>query len=211
MRNFENWETQDLEIEFGLNQVPKMSLLDAWLSTPNCVLSEYELTRMEYLREKLNDNIAFWNEDELKIHFLSLIFLTVEFETANTRSFSKRFFKASFNNSEIGGNIDFLVAKGKQKPISPYFFICNYRQKSKKGIYDPKGQLIAKLFAVQQHSMVNFPLYGCYVVDKHWFFVVLNGKEYAVSNAFNASDVEIYQIIAILREVKTYIQQFMNQ
>ena len=210
MRNFENWETQDLEIEFGLNQVFNMPLLDAWLNTPNCFLSEYETTRVENLRQKLNDRIEFWNEDELKILFISPIFLTVEFETFNTRSFSKRFFKTSSNNAEIGGNIDFLVARGKQKPISPYFFICNYKQKPKKGIYDPKGQLISKLFAVQQHSMVNFPLYGCYIVGKQWFFVVLTGKEYAVSNAFNASDDDIYKIVAILRQVKVYIEQFMS-
>ena len=28
MRNFENWENQDLKIEFGLNQVPKMPQLE---------------------------------------------------------------------------------------------------------------------------------------------------------------------------------------
>ena len=52
MRNFENWETQDLEIAFGLNQVPKMPLLDVWLNTPNCFLSEYETARIENLRQK---------------------------------------------------------------------------------------------------------------------------------------------------------------
>ena len=53
------------------------------------------------------------------------------------------------------------------------------------------------------------PLYGCYVIGRNWFFMVLQGTEYAVSNALNASDDDIYQIIAILRQVKTYIEGFI--
>ena len=53
-------------------------------------------------------------------------------------------------------------------------------------------------------------MYGCYVIGRNWFFLVLNGTEYAVSDAFVATQTDIYQIIAILRQVKTYIQGFIG-
>ncbi len=48
-------------------------------------------------------------------------------------------------------------------------------------------------------------LYGCYVLGRFWFFVVLDGTDYAVSNAYNASDDDIYQIVALMREAQNYI------
>lgn len=60
MKNFENWETQDLEIEFGLEQVREMPLLEEWLQKTT-TLTEYETQLVEYLRNKLLDNADFWN------------------------------------------------------------------------------------------------------------------------------------------------------
>ena len=42
MRNFENWETQDLEIEFGLYRNFKSQLLEEWLQATT-TLNEYEM------------------------------------------------------------------------------------------------------------------------------------------------------------------------
>ncbi len=41
-------------------------------------------------------------------------------------------------------------------------------------------------------------LYGCFVVWRNCFFVMFEGKEHAVSNAYNAAGNEIFQIFAIL-------------
>ena len=210
MRNFENWETQDLEIEFGLDQLRHMPLLEDWLKSTT-TLVEYETTIVEYLREKLLNNADFWNEDELKLQFIAPLLLVVNFDMPNVKVFSQRTLSATINGIEIGGRVDFMVAKGKQKPIQPYFFIHEYKQEAKRGAGDPKGQLLSELLAAQHRNNVEFPMYGCYVIGRNWFFLVLNGKEYAVSDAFVASQTDIYQIIAILRQVKTYIQQIMAE
>lgn len=209
MRNFENWETQDLEIEFNLGQLRQMPLLDTWLSS-STTLTEPETNLVEYLRNKLLDNADFWNEDELKLQFIAPLLLVVNFDMPNIKVFSQRLLSATINGIEIGGRVDFMLAKGKQKPIQPYFFIHEYKQESKKGSSDPKGQLLSELLAAQARNDNKFPIYGCYVLGRNWFFVVLNNNEYAVSNSFNASDEDIYKIIAILRQVKTYILNIIN-
>jgi hypothetical protein len=204
MRNFESWETQDLETEFGLVQLRQMSLLDNWLESTT-TLNENETNLVEYLRNKLLDNADFWNEDELKLQFIAPLLLVVNFDMPNYKVFSQRPLSATINGIEIGGRVDFMLAKGKQKPVQPYFFIHEYKQESKKGSSDAKGQLLSELLAAYHRNDSHFPLYGCYVIGRNWFFVILDSEKYAVSNAFNASDKDIYQIIAILRQVKTNI------
>lgn len=51
------------------------------------------------------------------------------------------------------------------------------------------------------------PMYGCYIVGRNWFFVVLEGREYAVSDAFVATQEDIFQIAGILQAVKRYVQK----
>ncbi len=53
--------------------------------------------------------------------------------------FSQRPMSAKINGREIGGRVDFVLAKGKQKPTNPYFFIHEYKQETKRGSGDPKG------------------------------------------------------------------------
>ena len=210
MRNFENWETQDIEEIFNITELKNMPLLEDWLHTPILPLEEAENRIVERLRNKLLDNADFWNEDELKLQFIAPLLLIVNYDIPNCKTFSQRMLSATINGIEIGGRVDFMLAKGKQKPVKPYFFIHEYKQETKKGSSDPKGQLLAVLLTAQAKNDKTMPLYGCYVLGRSWFFLVLNGSEYAVSNSLNASDSDIYQIIAILRKIKDYVAVFLK-
>lgn len=53
----------------------------------------------------------------------------------------------------------------------------------------------------------DMPVYGCYVMGRFWFFVVLYGNEYAVSDAYTATQDDIFQIVSILRAVKVKIEE----
>jgi len=205
MRNFESWETQDLEIEFGLEKIRPSSLLENWLEATT-VLESYQKEQLENLKETILNFADYWNEDELKLQCIAPLLQLANYNNIpKHRIFSQRNLSATINGIEIGGRVDFMLAKGEQKPIKPYFFIHEYKQESKKGSADAKGQLLSELLVAQAKNDNQKPVYGCYVLGRHWFFVVLDGKQYAVSNAFNASDEDIYRIIAILRKVKDYI------
>ena len=205
MRNFENWETQDIENEFDITQLKEMPLLEDWLKSTT-TLDPYQTTLAEFIRTQLLDNADFWNEDELKLQFIAPLLLLIDYnKIANCKVFSQRPLSATIKGIEIGGRVDFVLAKGKQKPIKPYFFIHEYKQETKKGSSDPKGQLLSEMLVAQVKNEDKNPVYGCYVLGRSWFFVILNHNQYAVSNAYNASNEDIYKIIAILRKVKDYI------
>ena len=208
MRNFENWETQDIETEFDIIQLKEMPLLEDWLKSTT-TLDTYQTTLAEFIRTQLLDNADFWNEDELKLQFIAPLLLLVDYKIKDCKVFSQRPLSATIKGIEIGGRVDFVLAKGKQKPTKPYFFIHEYKQETKKGSSDPKGQLLSEMLVAQVKNEDKNPVYGCYVLGRSWFFVVLNHNEYAVSNAYNASDEDIYVIIAILRKVKEYIQAML--
>jgi len=140
---------------------------------------------------------------------ISHILYIVDYASDEYTIFSKRPLKAILEDVELYGRVDFMLATGRQKPIQPFFFIHEYKQE-RKGDSDPKGQLLAELLTAQVNNEYKFPMYGCYVVGRNWFFMVLDGKKYSVSNAFNASDQDIYQIIAILRKIKEYIKVWIH-
>lgn len=210
MRNFETWETQDLEELFGLERVKQMHLLDDWLAATT-TLDSYTQKRVETLKEKIFEFVEFWNEDELKLQCISKIVDFADYDNIKPfNMFSQRSISATINNIEIGGRVDFVLAKGRQKPMKPYFFIHEYKQESKRGSTDPKGQLLSEMLVAQVRNEGKIPVYGCYVLGRSWFFVILNGKEYAVSRAYDASQPDIYTVIAILRKVKEYIQNSLT-
>jgi hypothetical protein len=207
MRNFETWDTEAVETELGLVQVRQSNLLNDWLSSTT-TFDESERKILAYLKDKLFDNAEFWNEDELKLQFIGPLLLIVGYDMPIYKVFSQRSLSATINDIEIGGRVDFMIAKGKQRPSKPYFFIHEYKQETK-GSADPKGQLLSELAAAQYRNEHKFPVYGCYVIGRNWFFVVLDNNEYAVSKPYIASDEEIYKIVAMLREIKVYLAKIV--
>jgi hypothetical protein len=206
MRNFETWETQDVELLLGITQQKHSALLSDWLCAPTVSLSDMQHAMIENLRETLLDNADFWNEDELKLQFIAPVLQVVGYQAAYYKPFSQRKIEATINSISVGGWVDYMVASGKQKPIQPYFFLHEYKQE-RKGKADPKGQLLAELLVAQALNQQKIPVYGCYVVGRNWFFVVLEGKTYSVSDAFVATQDDLYQILNILQQVKLYIAQ----
>ena len=52
----------------------------------------------------------------------------------------------------------------------------------------------------------NMPIYGCYIIGRWWFFVVLNNGKYCVSTSYDSvKQDELYQIIGILKKQKQMI------
>jgi hypothetical protein len=210
MKNFEIWETQDVEITFGIEQSWENHLLTNWLEATS-VITDTVKEQMNHLQVLLLKNADFWNEDELKLQFIAPLLNFVDFTLPFCKPFSQRKLVANIKGIEIGGLVDYMLASGKQKPIRPYFFLHEFKQETKKGSSDPKGQLLAEMLTAQHLNDYQFPIYGCYVVGRNWFFMVLNNQEYAVSDAFVATQDDIYQIVAILQKVKEYIAEIVNK
>lgn len=209
MRSFETWDTEAVETELGIVEIEQSDLLDNWLSSTT-TFSESDDAVIKYVKSKISQNVDYWNTEETNLFLISPLTILAYFDLPKVKIFNKRKLKTTKNAIEIGGKVDFMLSKGKQRPSDTYFIINNYKQRQKK-TNDPKGQLLIQLLAAQYRNENEHPIYGCYVIGRNWFFVVLHNNQYAVSKPYIASDEDIYKIVAFLREIKVYIEKLPLQ
>jgi len=60
--------------------------------------------------------------------------------------------------------------------------------------------LVAQELNKNQH-----PIYGCYILGRDWFFMVLQGRQYAISEVYAATKEDIFDIFRILKGLKAII------
>ena len=203
---FRDWKFEEVELTFGIEQVFEQPLLADWLSAIHSP-GEEDTRTIERLRDKLLRAINTYNEEELKAFFISPLLSLIPFEGHGMRPFMDRPFSFEYGQDGSGealvasGRIDWLLAKGRQEPREPRVFLHEYKREIE-ATGEPVGQLLVAMVGAQRQNVESFPLYGCYVLGRNWFFVVLDGKQYAVSNAFNATEDDIFRIYSALYEVR---------
>jgi hypothetical protein len=171
---------------------------------------------IETLRLSLFDNVEYWNEDELKMLFIAPFLIYFGFTNPpHYRIFTQRLFTLQTPTVEASGKIAWLVALGKQTPKKPFFFLQEYKPSPpppEGGVLfgnDPLGQLLIAMVDVQTlNENPTKPLYGCYIIGRFWFFVVLEDKQYGVSRAYDATQTDdLTAMVEILQKIKTNIHQ----
>ncbi len=213
MKTFEKWKTEEVELTFGIDFLQEMDGMQAWLAYQNPLKPEEE-ARMEVLRKKMQLFSNFWNEEDVKVFFIMPIIEIVDFyHFGKYRTFMEATFQANLvdaqhNPCTLRGRVEMVVATGKQDPQIPFFFLNEYKAQ-RKVITDPQGQLLIAMLAAQaKNDGLNFPIYGMYNIGQLWFFLILIGKEYTVSKAFDATDsADLKQIINMLQYVKAHIER----
>ncbi len=208
-RPFEQWLFEDVEIEFGLNPNDDFDRLNEWL---NITEKEPLPDNLEKLRLSLLRNVKILNEDELKMLFIAPFLLHFDFHhPPEYRVFTQRFMKLQTERVESSGRVEWMIATGKQTPKKPFFFIQEYKPE-KHSNNDPLGQLlIAMVDAQSRNDSVEQPLYGCYTLGRFWFFVLLYGKEYGVSRAYDATQIDdMSDMVIILKKVEYHIKNQLN-
>ncbi len=208
MRSFDNWKAEELELTFGLEEVKNHSTLTTWLNA-NVTPTQRELDTLLELQQNLQENADAWNEYEVKFGFIAPVIALVNYQGSTYRTFNQRTLTArpldlTGKEVEIGGRPDMMVATGKEDPRRPFFFLHEYKAEKKRDT-DPKGQLLAAMFAAQERNEAKFPLYGCYVVGRLWFFIILDGNVWSRSLAYDATLPALFTIFSILREAKVHI------
>ncbi len=212
LRSFASWNVDDIDREFTMQRTRTSPLLMAWLKAEN-TLSKTETEAVSLLKEFLFDNVEFWNEDELKFKFLGPLMRIINFDERRFRAFTQRKLEAIINAEtekpvRVGGVVDFMIATGRVEPRHPFFFLHEYK-KERGGDNDPLGQVLVEMIAARTLNGKgdNEPMYGCYIVGRNWFFIVLEGSNYAVSNTFDATQDDIFQIVAILKAMKKRVEE----
>jgi hypothetical protein len=200
-------DTDSILVSFNLPRFREGTLIDEWTNA-NGVLSSEEILRLKKLHKKALISGDGWNEEELKMKFISLIFDLADIEVENKIiSFYERPMSSIVNELKISVICDCLLASpaGIATPKVPYFFLQEFK-KQKGDSNDPEAQMLAAMIVAQYKNADAKPIYGAWLVGSIWNFTVLYENEYYVSRKFDASDLEdLKQIVFILRNLKERI------
>jgi len=195
---------------FGLKKVytEQMPLLVDWLSA-NEDLFDVDKEHLEKLRKKAELKIESWNEEELKMQYLSFIveYANYNDDEENYTIYFERPISAEVEGHKITVIVDFMIAQGVLEYIKhPYFCFHEYKRE-KKYNDDPIAQVLLAMLAAREKNKNNKPVYGAYIIGKHWYFMVMENKKFAVSESFSCTNKEdLFKIISILRKIKSIIK-----
>jgi hypothetical protein len=179
-------------------------LMEKWLSATG-KLDDFDTELLQQSLKKLIENVDSWNEEELKMSFISFIIFLARYDNP-IRTYYDREMSAKIGDYTLLCKADMLLSKGFAELIeTPYFFLHEYKRE-KKYSGDPVGQMLGGMLISQAKNNNGKPMYGCYVQGRFWFFSILHDKKYVISQAFDASSMKTAQhIIMILRKMKEII------
>jgi len=207
---FADFDREMIEDIFGLKQTFSSSVLFDWIELgKQKEINIHEDYFIKRLQQDLIYRVDYWNEIELIEHFVGPIFSIVNFNTLEFGLFSERELKAVVNEIEIKGKPDAVIAKGRYSPKIPYFCFHEYKKEQEnKG--DPQAQCLVAMLAARELNKNDKPIYGIVVKGERWYFMVLQGQEYAISNSYSALDEELFEIIKLLKHLKSIIEEYVN-
>ena len=204
---FDKWKAEEVQNEFHVTRLfqQPVFLSDFLANLP--ILNEAEKKAVDELQAQLLFMADVWNEYDMSILFVGPLFNIIKSQQIQYRTFFNHTLKGVLNNKEITGRIDGMLAKGRQIPQLPIFFIQEYKPESGPN-GDPLGQLLIEMVTAQAlNNESEQTVYGCYIIGRNWFFVVLKGKEYAVSDVYVATQNALYDIVGILKKVQTMFEK----
>jgi hypothetical protein len=205
-KSFKDCTLKFIDKTFHLEEVDALPALTDWLNNSS-ELSDMETQYLIYLRQILDFNVHDWNEYELDSHFIGPVFTLVNFSSKKFNHYSQRMLKGTVDNYILFGKPDGIVSAGRREPEIPYFAFQEYkRELDPDG--DPAGQALAAMLVGQSFNEdTSIPVYGCYINGSIWKMMVLVGKEYAITNGFNALTDDIFSIFNILKALKEIVRE----
>ena len=192
-----------IDIEKKLNK----SAFDTWFSF-DITIDKSILDFLTNLIEK-NEGLMFdYNEEDLKMYFLSPLLNHIDFKLIDKNIRGFFFFNMTYKTDKFifSGEIDFIISKGLLYSQKPYFFIQEFKRSEEYG--NPRPQLLAELIsAVELNNYISIK--GAYVVGAIWNFVILERLDrhkylYYVSQNFDSTKIEdlkgIYKNLLFVKE-----------
>jgi hypothetical protein len=197
-----NYSEADLIDLFNLTriadkQTPEMA---RWLAAPAAQLNVGEQYNFDRILPLAIKNIDSWNEEELKMMFISQI-LPIGAFVPNGRynTYYEKTVSGVVETIPLTTKTDFMIAKGVfSKPQKPYFHFQEYKPSKPTG--DSMAQLLEAFLIAQETNKNGKPLYGIEIMGDTWRFVTFKNRTYCVSNKFISTNKDdLMRIIAILR------------
>jgi hypothetical protein len=199
---FKNWQYEEINDTFGYTRAFEHPLFD-YFATLRLEQSHPQYASIEELRRIALMYIDSWNEDEYKFMFISRYLGLVNLISPHYKVFTQRPMSILYDNNtkKTEGIVEFMLARGLQNPKKPHFFLHEYKPEKRRD-NDPLGQLLIAMIAAQQANTDDNPIYGIYVNGRNWFFVILEGKQYATSDPFAVTTDAIFDLFAVLEHLR---------
>ncbi|MEM7532039.1 MAG: hypothetical protein AAF639_07685 [Chloroflexota bacterium] len=200
-----------LEKWFGLRRALTSSVLDSWLQA-SVEITEQERIALQMFQSELILGHDALSEQELSMSFIGPILTMARFmEPYRFKLFSGRKIGTKVagvdREVELSGEPDGMIATGYWEPEILMFAFSEYK-KMLDPHGDPAGQALAAMLVGQTLNAEPIPLYGCYVIGHNWYFMVLEGKAYTISNSFSALGDEAFDIFRILKALRKIIEDY---
>ncbi len=144
------------------------------------------------------------------MNFISLLLHLVDYSHKNYHAFFEREISVTVDKKRLSGTVDCIVALGKRSPKLPYFCLHEYKRE----LYssnDPHGQVLIAMVASQLLNPKDCPVYGTYIVGRHWYFLTLCQKSYSLGLAYDATkEDDLKRIFMMLRHIRTIVEKYLK-
>ena len=191
----------------NLRIVKKCQTLTDWQSTVG-VIPEHSRINLENARMELEDFWNLWNEEEIKMHFVSVVLNATKISIRDeVQTFYERKMVGTARGLTFSIICDCMIATptNAYQPAIPYFFFQEFK-KSQADSLDPEAQMLAAMLLAQEKNEDGKPIYGAYQHGKNWYFSVLNGNEYCLGTQFDATvPASLDKIVYMLQALKGMI------
>lgn len=140
------------------------------------------------------------------MQFISPLLYLVDYnDNDKYHPFSQRYLQMQTKDIELSGFVEWVLATGEQIPREPFFFLHEYK-KEQGTDNDALGQILAAMLTAQYlNEQKDKPIYGCYVVGKDWYFLVLDAKKFQTTLAYNVIEWDklkkVFQILSHIKDL----------
>ena len=205
-----NYTEAEMIDTFGLTRLvsTQTERMEDWLNIGVPELTPFESYLFEMKLKEVKENIIGWNEEELKMEFISFLMLIVSLKSTDKyRVFYERNLAHTIEKNPLSVKVDYMIATGiLNLHKKPYFYFQEYKPDANP-TGDPIGQLLQAMMIAQAINSDNKPIYGAKVNGRFWSFLILEQKTYCVSKNYDATERdELLQIISILRKFKHILE-----
>ncbi len=210
-RSKKEWSEGELIKTFKLkrNVISLTPLMQEWLDVEFVELNSHEQYSFDKNILKAQKRISSWNEEDLKMNFISPVLELghITDDDDVVVGYFDKIISAIVEDIKLTVKSDFMLAKGTLDFFeTPYFHFQEYKPyKNPSG--DSMAQLLEAFMIAQEKNKNGKPLYGVDIMGANWRFVIMEGKEYCISNIFNSIDkTDLLTIISVLRKFKDILQ-----
>jgi hypothetical protein len=204
------WREGELIKTFKLNRILgfKTPLMEEWMDVQMPELDVVEQSNFNKVLSKGQKSMVGWSEEDLKMKFISVI---VELGNLSDDDKVVGYFDKTISATVEGISLvvksDFMLARGVLDVFeTPYFHFQEYKP-SKNPSGDSMAQLLEAFLIAQVKNGNGKPIYGIEIVGAQWRFVLIEGKEYCISRAYDSIDrSDLLTIIAILRKFRHILE-----